>query len=93
MAGRIALRARHAGAATWASVRTFPKLIRMVLADPADIVATNALHANEGGHSLKFIDVSSFRPATPKPLSASNNALVRNEDIGQEAPRWGEFQT
>jgi hypothetical protein len=40
--GRITLRARCAPAATGASVRAFPRLIRMVLADPAQVIAEQA---------------------------------------------------
>jgi hypothetical protein len=40
----IALRAGHAGAATSASVRTFPWLVGMVFAHPACVFAAKALH-------------------------------------------------
>jgi hypothetical protein len=45
LAGRIALGAGHAGAAAATSVRTFPGLVGMVLANPAGIIAAKAFHA------------------------------------------------
>jgi hypothetical protein len=46
-AGWIALRARHAGATALAGARAFPRLVGMVLANPAAVLAIQATHDSE----------------------------------------------
>jgi hypothetical protein len=79
-AGRIALRARPAGATALASVRTFPRLVGMVLADPACVFAEQAR-----------LDANNVVAAAHRQRSRGHHTDARSVAeilVGRRATRW-----